>query len=295
MVASASSSSPTAGSPSGGPTTAKPGIPGPAGSWRRQQEERAAQEQRARLQEEWASVQKELEADKKRRADEARERALQNGGQASLFEALQANKAAKQAAFDEKHAIKNQFRGLDDDDVDYLDDVRERMRADEERRRRETEEELAAFRAARRGGGGDEDGSGDDKKDGGDAPLDNAPLEKEVEAAVEEWVGSGPGRKRKRERDKDAGGLLKGIKRRASDITGDDDKKEQEERREKAQKTGNGSLKAKLAMPAGGKIVQGKDEGSRSSKESPKQSAPASAGAATKQKLGLVDYGSDSD
>ncbi|EGO59663.1 hypothetical protein NEUTE1DRAFT_33905, partial [Neurospora tetrasperma FGSC 2508] len=48
--------------------------------------------------------------------------------QKSLYEVLQANKAAKQAAFEEANKIKNQFRALDDDEIEFLEGVAERKR-----------------------------------------------------------------------------------------------------------------------------------------------------------------------
>ncbi|GJC92687.1 nefa-interacting nuclear protein [Colletotrichum higginsianum] len=99
---------------------------------------------------EWEIVQRELEAERKRR-EEARLKSVE-GGERSLYDVLQANKAAKQAAFEEANKIKNQFRALDDDEIDFLDEVRAAKRAEEERVRRETEEGLAAFRRAQGGG-----------------------------------------------------------------------------------------------------------------------------------------------
>jgi len=59
----------------------------------------------------------------------------------SLFEILQANKTRKQEEFAEKLKFKNQFRMLDEDDVEFLDSVMEgQKRLDEERRRKEREE-----------------------------------------------------------------------------------------------------------------------------------------------------------
>lgn len=74
----------------------------------------------------WADATAQLEADRRRR-EEARQAANQ-GGEPSLYETLQANKAAKQAAFEEAHRLRNQFRALDDDEVGFLDEVRERER-----------------------------------------------------------------------------------------------------------------------------------------------------------------------
>lgn len=48
---------------------------------------------------EWAAVQAQLEVE--RQAREAKRKAAESGGGKSLFEVLEANKAAKQAAFEE--------------------------------------------------------------------------------------------------------------------------------------------------------------------------------------------------
>ena len=78
--------------------------------------------------------------------------------------------AAKQAAFEEQARLKNQFRPLDDDEVDFLTEVRESRLADEEQLRRETEAGLRHFREAQLeamreveadGGDGGDDGAGD--------------------------------------------------------------------------------------------------------------------------------------
>ncbi|KAK1722566.1 N-terminal domain of NEFA-interacting nuclear protein NIP30-domain-containing protein [Colletotrichum acutatum] len=69
---------------------------------------------------EWELVQKELDAERKRR-EEARVKSVE-GGEKSLYDVLQANKAAKQAAFEEANKIRNQFRALDDDEIDFLDE-----------------------------------------------------------------------------------------------------------------------------------------------------------------------------
>lgn len=96
-------------------------------------------------------------------------------------------KAAKQAAFEEKTKLSNQFRALDDDEVEFLDDVQRSKRDEEARLRRETEEGLRAFREAQKGGGSA-------ATEGGEV--------------VEDW---GVGRKRKR-REKE----VRGLRRRVS-------------------------------------------------------------------------------
>ncbi|KAH6695299.1 N-terminal domain of NEFA-interacting nuclear protein NIP30-domain-containing protein [Plectosphaerella plurivora] len=148
---------------------------------------------------EWEAVQKELDAERQRR-EEARKKAVE-GGEQSLYDILQANKAAKQAAFEEQNKLKNQFRALDDDEIDFLDDVKARERREEEKVRMETSEGLKAFREAQKaqekGEGGVEEITGDDEW-------------------AAEWK-SGGGKKRKRHVD----GVLKGVvKRRTSEAEG---------------------------------------------------------------------------
>ncbi|KAK7409200.1 hypothetical protein QQX98_008633 [Neonectria punicea] len=149
---------------------------------------------------EWEAVQQELEADRRRR-EEQRVKAASGDGERSLYEVLEANKAAKQAAFEEQSKLRNQFRALDDDEIDFLDDVRAAKRAEEDRVRRETEEGLKAFRERQKGGGGPErEGEGE----GG-----------------ESW---GVGKKRKRVKDRE----VKGVRRRVSSGEADSVVKEQQ-------------------------------------------------------------------
>ncbi|KAF7543346.1 hypothetical protein G7046_g10019 [Stylonectria norvegica] len=98
---------------------------------------------------EWEAVQQELEAGRKRREDERVKAATSE--ERSLFDILEANKAAKQAAFEEQSKLRNQFRALDDDEVEFLEEVREKKRTEEDRVRRETEEGLKAFRERQKG------------------------------------------------------------------------------------------------------------------------------------------------
>ncbi|KAF6815173.1 hypothetical protein CSOJ01_03625 [Colletotrichum sojae] len=202
---------------------------------------------------EWELVQKELDAERKRR-EEARVKAVE-GGEKSLYDVLQANKAAKQAAFEEANKIKNQFRPLDDDEIEFLDEVRQSARAEEERVRRETEEGLAAFRAAQKRPGpavdeGDDVG-GENEGDGG-----------KVAGKEEEWA-VGP-RKRRKGRE----GRF-GVRREKSDA---------ETKTGESGEAGEKEGEAKTVEVE--KVVEKKDV-----------PAPVSA----KPKMGLVAYGSDSD
>jgi hypothetical protein len=56
---------------------------------------------------------------------------------------------AKQEAFEEKIKLKNQFRSLDEDEVDFLDSIMESTRAQEAAVKRETAEQLELFRRQR--------------------------------------------------------------------------------------------------------------------------------------------------
>jgi hypothetical protein len=99
---------------------------------------------------EWEKAQAQLEAERRQR-EEARLKAASGTEQpSSLYDVLQANKAAKQAAFEEANKLKNQFRALDDDEIDFLDEVVQRQKREEEGKRKEMEEGLRMFREARK-------------------------------------------------------------------------------------------------------------------------------------------------
>ncbi|EXJ82085.1 hypothetical protein A1O1_08154 [Capronia coronata CBS 617.96] len=93
----------------------------------------------------WLKAQQEVEA---RRKSKVAEDGSQDGGK-SLYEVLQQNKAAKQEAFEESIRLKNQFRPLDEDEVDFLDSVLESKRAEEDAVKQQTAEQLEAFRKQR--------------------------------------------------------------------------------------------------------------------------------------------------
>ncbi|KAG5961577.1 hypothetical protein E4U58_004202 [Claviceps cyperi] len=151
---------------------------------------------------EWAAVQKELEEARRTKAVAVR------GEERSLYDVLQANKAAKQAAFEEQTKIRNQFRSLDDDEIEFLDEVKAAKRMEEERVRRETEEGLRAFREQQRrtsGGGavGAEAGAEGDDDAGAGAGVGGM-----QSAGAGEW-GAGRKRKRGRARERERIGLVK--------------------------------------------------------------------------------------
>ncbi|KAL2685120.1 hypothetical protein Neosp_006216 [[Neocosmospora] mangrovei] len=142
---------------------------------------------------EWEAVQKELDAERRRREEQRVKAAT--------------GEAAKQAAFEEQTKLRNQFRALDDDEIEFLDEIRANKRAEEERVRRETEEGLKAFRERQKG-------------DAGEKPQDEPAAEGEGES----W---GVGRKRKRVKERD----VKGLRRKVS--VAEEDEKDVEPAKQK--------------------------------------------------------------
>ncbi|KAI5239431.1 hypothetical protein E4T43_06751 [Aureobasidium subglaciale] len=140
---------------------------------------------------EWLKAQEQIEAARRKKEDESR----QHGGK-SLYEVLQANKDAKQDAFEEAAKLKNQFRSLDQDEVEFLDTVMETTRAKEDAVRKETAEQLEAFRRQ--------------QEDTEKASREAAP-EASNQSESDTWAFNA--RKRKRNREKEA---IAGIKLRKS-------------------------------------------------------------------------------
>lgn len=182
--------------------------------------------------------------------------------------------AAKQEAFEEANRLKNQFRALDQDEVEFLDSVLESTRKEEDRVKRETAEGLALFRRqqeeadkkARRG------------SDGAAVEEGSPPLEEES------WVAGG--RKRKRTKEKEG---LKGVKIRRSSTTTESAKPSQGSPTTPPSPDSPALKEAEKAKPT---IQPSKTQESQSTNsESPAilKKPPALA------KGGLVDYGSDED
>lgn len=118
--------------------------------------------------------------------------------------------AAKQEAFEESIRLKNQFRSLDEDEVEFLDSVLESTRTREEEIRRETAEQLDLFRRQQEEAdkallveaAADGDGPGGV---GGDGAVEG-----------EQWAVSGKKRRRGRDRQ-----VLKGVKIRKTSAAGE--------------------------------------------------------------------------
>ncbi|CAG8886211.1 unnamed protein product [Penicillium egyptiacum] len=141
---------------------------------------------------EWLRAQQELEEERRRKAEIGK----QDDGK-SLFEVLERNKMAKQEAFEEKSRLKNQFRSLDEDEVEFLDSVLESTRAKEAAVKRETAEQLEAFHRRR--------------EEAQKALLESTSLNMTPEQG-EEWTALA----RKRRKDKHRNSLIAGKKRKAS-------------------------------------------------------------------------------
>ncbi|KAJ4296533.1 hypothetical protein N0V90_006578 [Kalmusia sp. IMI 367209] len=172
---------------------------------------------------EWRAAQAELE--QKRREKEDRDK--QHDGK-SLYEVLQANKAAKQEAFEEASRLKNQYRALDDDEAEFLDSVLDASRKKEADVRKETLEQLDGFR--RRQEEAERNALEDETPEGG----------KGEEA---HWV-SHP-RKRKKGPE-----LLKGVKlKKGSSAADDKDKGEKKEEAAHANSIGSTVAPASKSDP----------------------------------------------
>ncbi|KMP09649.1 hypothetical protein CIRG_09819 [Coccidioides immitis RMSCC 2394] len=149
--------------------------------------------------EEWQRVKKELEESRKRKAEQG----TQDGGK-SLYEILQQNKAAKQEAFEESIRLKNQFRALDEDEVEFLDSLLESTRAKEAAVKRETMEQLEMFHRQR------------EEAEKNAFLVENKLGEPGAGSHGEEEKWAISGRKRRRTKDND---VLPGVKLRKSSST----------------------------------------------------------------------------
>ncbi|KAJ5714129.1 uncharacterized protein N7483_011310 [Penicillium malachiteum] len=217
---------------------------------------------------EWLKAQQELEEERRRKAEIGK----QNDGK-SLFEVLQQNKMAKQDQFEEKMRLKNQFRSLDDDEVEFLDSVLESTRAQEAAVKKDTADQLEAFRKQREEA---------EKSALGPTSSEVTPAEEE------EWTI--PARKRRREK-KDL--LLPGKRRKSSGAEAISPQEKSPE------KPGQGSESAAKAENASKPIPNTANAKAPAVSAKPASAGPDASKAAekpaAKPALGLVGYGSDSD
>jgi len=182
--------------------------------------------------------------------------------------------AAKQEAFEEANKLKNQFRSLDEDEIDFLDSVMEKTRRDEERVKKETKEGLEAFRRQQQLA---------DKKLSVDAGS---------EEVQEEWA-AGP-RKRKRAKEKDG---LKGVKLRKSSTNDEPmspDSKEIGSTSDRRASEPNES--SSVPAPTKSSTPSKAEADEVSPAKEPERRAPVkSVSKPNSGGIALVDYGSDDD
>ncbi|GCB22442.1 protein FAM192A [Aspergillus awamori] len=228
---------------------------------------------------EWRRVQNELEEERKRKAELGR----QEDGK-SLYEVLQQNKMAKQEAFEEKIKLKNQFRSLDEDEVEFLDSIMESTRAKEAAVKKETAEQLELFRRQR--------------EEAEKALLEDTSADVAPAAEGEDWKI--PARKRRREKSKDL--LIPGKKRKSlgGDNTGNFSKelsadKESGKVDNTVPESKPESAQEKPEVPKQPITSPGATKPVQDSKSSPKQTASNTTAKTPSLSLGLAGYGSDSE
>ncbi|KAL4969068.1 N-terminal domain of NEFA-interacting nuclear protein NIP30-domain-containing protein [Aspergillus stella-maris] len=221
---------------------------------------------------EWRRAQQELEEERRRKAELGK----QDGGK-SLFDVLQQNKMAKQEEFEEKIKLKNQFRSLDEDEVDFLDSIMESTRAQEATVKKETAEQLELFRRQREEA---------EKANLEDTTADVTPADE-----GEDWkIGS---RKRRREK----GGALLGRKRKSvGEDTTDARATESGSNKKAKEHDENKDAKGTAASSAEQRPKQTSvDSSAKDVKRSPARQPAKQAAPQPAPSLGLAAYSSDSE
>ncbi|KAL3473802.1 N-terminal domain of NEFA-interacting nuclear protein NIP30-domain-containing protein [Aspergillus californicus] len=220
---------------------------------------------------EWRRVQRELEDERKRKAELGK----QDDGK-SLFEVLERNKMAKQEAFEEKIKLKNQFRSLDEDEVEFLDSIMESTRAQEATVKKETAEQLELFRRQR--------------EEAEKILLEDTTADVKPADEGEEWKIAS--RRRRREKSKDL--LIPGRKRKSiGEDTADDQSKQQganKKTKELFENEDSGKPSAPIAeKPKQAVVAKDVKAGSPVESQTKKAASPPVAS------LGLAGYSSDSE
>lgn len=191
---------------------------------------------------------------------------------------------AKQEAFEEKIKLKNQFRSLDEDEVDFLDSIMESTRAQEAAVKKDTAEQLEAFRKQR--------------EEAEKALLEDGSANVVPAAEGEDWKI--PGRKRRREKKKDS--LIPGKKRKST-AEGTSEDSPQNEKAEGSQpvtkeekntapvsaKSGPAAPKKEPQSSTGFNNIGKPAEDTKTTNSKPPEPPKPAAS------LGLADYDSDSE
>jgi hypothetical protein len=194
--------------------------------------------------------------------------------------------AAKQEVFEESIRLKNQFRALDEDEVEFLDSVLESTRAEEERVKRETAEGLEAFRRLQ------EEADKRQLADAVGATVLNSAEEQE------DWVAGGSRKRKRRTGEKEA--LVKGVKLRKSSTSGSAvttstaEKSPSSVEREGSVDRDASSAAAKLVSAVDGTSCA-QTQASKPISSSSSPIAKVATTTAPKGGLCLVDYRSDED
>ncbi|PYI03288.1 hypothetical protein BO78DRAFT_399901 [Aspergillus sclerotiicarbonarius CBS 121057] len=187
---------------------------------------------------------------------------------------------AKQEAFEEKIKLKNQFRSLDEDEVDFLDSIMESTRAKEAAVKKETAEQLEVFRRHR--------------EEAEKVLLEDTTADVTPAAEGEDWKI--PARKRRREKSKDL--LIPGKKRKSlgGDTLPDQiADKDSGKANNSAQKSKSESTHDKPEEPKQPASLPSAEKPAKPQQTSPDQPASKPAAKPSSLSLGLGDYGSDSE
>lgn len=179
--------------------------------------------------------------------------------------------AAKQEAFEEANKLKNQFRALDEDEIEYLDSVMESTRKEEDRVRKETREGLELFRKQQE----EQDKKARGQQNAGDG-----------EAGIGDGWTAGSGRKRKRAKDKE---VLKGVKVRRASTNDEKDAASTRSLGASMTERSKDSIQGPEAMSKASVSSFSKDPSQVATKKEESKVVPKAA------KSSLVAYGSDSD
>ena len=195
--------------------------------------------------------------------------------------------AAKEEAFQESIKLKNQFRNLDEDEVEFLDSILESTRAKEQAVKRETSEQLDLFRRQQE----------EAEKAALDGTITNTTAGSPTDSSLEtQWALNA----RKRKRVKEDKGL-KGVKIRRSSTTTDITPGTPDHATTTEQSTGTISHKSKDNIKIEGYNEVEESIASPSGKATNHKALPLpSQNSATTEAgmgagLGLADYSSDDD
>lgn len=189
--------------------------------------------------------------------------------------------AAKQEAFEEANRLKNQFRALDEDEIEFLHEIRGRELAEEAKVKQETKEGLDAFRKHR------EEMEKKEREKGAQHDVVE-------EVKEDEWK---VGRKRKAGKEK-AGRLGIKLRKASTDGSKQDEKDTEQAVQKKVEPTTEGQYEHK----ANGDAKQ--DDLASETKDmndesicagNLKEDATPDSDSVAKNTTALVSYGSDED